>query len=117
MSTVTLSRPIKRGDTEITSLELTEPNAGSLRGVRLTDLLNGDIDAVVTVLPRITKNAIQQHEIVQMSARDLASVTEAIITFFMVADPAEQTGPIQSGPTESEQMESELLPASSDEQG
>lgn len=84
MATVILSRPIQRGDTQITTLELTEPNAGSLRGTRLTDLLNGDVDAVVTLLPRISEPAIQKHEIAKMSARDLALVTEEIMAFFMV---------------------------------
>ena len=83
MATVKLTRPIKRGETEINSIDLVEPNAGSLRGTRLTDLLNGDVDAVVTVLPRISAPAIQKHEINLMSARDLALVTEEIIGFFM----------------------------------
>ncbi|MEE2748873.1 MAG: phage tail assembly protein [Pseudomonadota bacterium] len=87
MAKVILSRPIQRGDTQITELVLTEPNAGSLRGTRLTDLLNGDVDAVVTVLPRISDQAIQKHEIAKMSARDLAMITGEIMAFFMDEDP------------------------------
>lgn len=83
MATVKLTRAIKRGETEINSIELIEPNAGSLRGTRLTDLLNGDVDAVVTVLPRISTPAIQKHEISQLSARDLGTVTGEIMAFFM----------------------------------
>lgn len=83
MATVKLTRAIKRGETEINSIELIEPNAGSLRGTRLTDLLNGDVDAVVTVLPRISTPTIHKHEISQLSARDLAMVTEEIMSFFM----------------------------------
>ena len=90
MATVKLTRAIKRGETEINSIELIEPNAGSLRGTRLTDLLNGDVDAVVTVLPRISTPAIQKHEIIQLSARDLAMITEEIIVFFMEEQQTER---------------------------
>lgn len=83
MAKVTLTRPIKRGETVIKSIELIEPNSGSLRGTRLTDLLNGDVDAVVTILPRISDPAIQKHEISQLSARDLGTVTGEIMGFFM----------------------------------
>lgn len=90
MATVKLTRPIQRGETEINSIELIEPNAGSLRGTRLTDLLNGDVDAVMTVLPRISTPAIHKHEIIQLSARDLGTVTGEIMVFFM-DDPDQET--------------------------
>lgn len=85
MALVKLTRPIERGETTISEITLSEPNAGSLRGVRLTDLLNGDVDAVTTVLPRISDPAIQQHEIRQLSAADLAQIAGEIMTFFQPA--------------------------------
>ncbi len=83
MSIITLKNPISRGETEIKEIELTEPNAGALRGVRLTDLLNGDVDSVVKVLPRISKPSIQLHEIHKLSAVDLGQITGEIMDFFM----------------------------------
>lgn len=87
MVTVTLIRPIMRGDSAINSITLREPNAGSLRGVRLTDLLNGDVDSVAKVLPRISEPAVQAHEITLMSAADLALVSGEIMSFFMPPEP------------------------------
>ncbi|HBT8353639.1 TPA: phage tail assembly protein, partial [Klebsiella pneumoniae] len=45
---VTLSQPIKRGDQEIKTVTINDTikQAGSLRGLRLVDVLNLDYDAV-----------------------------------------------------------------------
>lgn len=80
---VKLTRPIMRGETEVSEFTLREPNAGALRGVRLSDLLNGDMDSLMVVLPRISEPPIQKHEIDQMGARDLGEVSGQVIGFFM----------------------------------
>lgn len=53
---VTLTTPIKRNDKEITVVSITDTikQAGSLRGLRLVDVLNFDYDAVSTLLTRAT---------------------------------------------------------------
>ncbi|WP_085903638.1 phage tail assembly protein, partial [Yersinia enterocolitica] len=51
---VVLETPLKRGDTLITEIEVYRPNAGALRGVRLSDVAHSDVDALIVVLPRIT---------------------------------------------------------------
>jgi len=47
-SVVEFETPLKRGETEIKSVELIKPTAGSLRGVRLADLCQSDVDALLT---------------------------------------------------------------------
>ncbi|MGF7448837.1 phage tail assembly protein, partial [Klebsiella michiganensis] len=49
---IILSKPIKRGDQEITTITINDniKQAGTLRGLRLDDVLNFDFDAVSTLL-------------------------------------------------------------------
>jgi hypothetical protein len=86
MKTITLKKPLKRGETEITQFEMREPTAGELRGIRLTDLLNGDVEAVITVLPRITSPILQQHELAGLGAKDLGEISGQLMDFFVGAD-------------------------------
>lgn len=85
-ATITLSRPLVRGETNITEVTLREPNAGSLRGLRLTDLLNGDVDSVATLLPRISEPSISSAEATNLAAVDLGQISGEIMGFFQPAD-------------------------------
>lgn len=85
MTTITLNKPIKRGDTEIKEFDIREPNAGELRGIRLSDLLNGDIESLMTVLPRISSPILQKHEVSSLGAKDIATVAGEVMDFFMPA--------------------------------
>ena len=85
MTPITLKKPIVRGETEITEIDIREPKAGELRGIRLNDLLNGDVDAITTVLPRITSPVLQKHEIDALNPVDLANCCGEIMGFFMDA--------------------------------
>lgn len=85
MSKIELKKAIIRGDKEIKSVELREPNAGEMRGLRLNDLLNADVDAVMTMLPRITSPSLQKHEINELNPVDLANLSGEIMSFFIDA--------------------------------
>jgi hypothetical protein len=85
MNKITLIKPIERGDDIIEQVEIREPSAGELRGVRLSDLLNGDVDALVTVLPRITIPILQKHEVNALGAQDLATLAGEVMGLFMPA--------------------------------
>lgn len=80
-STVIFESPIKRGDTEIIQVELIKPTAGSLRGVRLADLCQSDVDALLTVLPRITVPALTKPECNNLDPVDLISLGGKVIGF------------------------------------
>ncbi|WP_316370251.1 phage tail assembly protein [Enterobacter cloacae] len=51
---VILDNPVMRGEQKIEQVTVTEPNAGTLRGVSLASLANSDVDALIKVLPRMT---------------------------------------------------------------
>lgn len=83
MRTITLATPLKRGDKEITEIALHEPNAGHLRGVSLSDLMNMKADAIVAVAPRISDPKITEQEMSRMGLRDLTIIGGGIVGFFL----------------------------------
>lgn len=78
---VVLASPVKRGETEISQIELIKPNAGALRGVRLSDLAGSDVDALLIVLPRISQPALTKAECLNLAPEDLISLAGAVIGF------------------------------------
>ncbi|WP_413728714.1 phage tail assembly protein [Sodalis sp. RH19] len=80
-NTFTLASPVQRGDTQISEITLIKPNAGTLRGVRLADLANSDIDALLTVLPRITCPQLTRHECALLDLPDMVALAGKVIGF------------------------------------
>lgn len=80
---VTLETPIKRGETEIASIEIRKPNAGALRGISLRSLLDFDPDAIIRTLPRISTPPLTDHEAANLDPADLLQ-TGAVIAGFLV---------------------------------
>ena len=80
-NTVIFETSIQRGDTAITQVTLIKPTAGSLRGVRLADLCQSDVDSVLTVLPRITVPALTKPECNNLDPVDLIALSGKVISF------------------------------------
>lgn len=78
---VVLETPVKRGETEITNLEVIKPNSGALRGTRLADLAGSDVDALMTVLPRITLPPLTKAECMNLDPADLIELAGKVIGF------------------------------------
>ncbi|HDL7647121.1 TPA: phage tail assembly protein [Yersinia enterocolitica] len=78
---VVLDTPLKRGDTLITEIEVYRPNAGSLRGVRLSDVAHSDVDALIIVLPRITSPTLTAAECGRLELPDLVALAGKVIGF------------------------------------
>ena len=90
---VTLSKPIKRGDQEINTIVITDTikQAGSLRGLKLVDVLNFDYDAVSTLLTRTTSPQLTAVEIATMATGDFTALCEEITPFLTKAEPSTVT--------------------------
>ncbi|WP_307744969.1 phage tail assembly protein [uncultured Pantoea sp.] len=80
---VELDTTILRGKTEITSVTVRKPQSGALRGTRLQALLDMDVNALITVLPRITTPALTTQEINEMDPADLVSLSVEVVTFLL----------------------------------
>lgn len=81
--TITLDTPVTRGKDQITRVTLRKPQSGALRGTRLQALMDMDVNAMMTVIPRISQPALQPHEIAEMDPADLLSLSVEVVTFLL----------------------------------
>lgn len=81
--TIILDTPIARGKEEITSVTVRKPQAGALRGTRLQALMDMDVNAMMTVLPRVTTPSLTAQEINEMDPADLVSLSVEVVTFLL----------------------------------
>ncbi|WBX38984.1 phage tail assembly protein [Acinetobacter schindleri] len=57
---VDLDEPIKIGDTEFTQIEVRKPSVPALRKIRISEILNGDVNSICTILPLCTTPTLSQ---------------------------------------------------------
>ena len=48
VQTVDLEKPVMMGNLEINTLEIRKPNIQALQGIKISDLLQGDVTAICT---------------------------------------------------------------------
>lgn len=80
---VTLETEIKRGDTTIKTIEITGAmkQAGSMRGLKLYDVMTSDVDALIVLLPRVTQPALTEFEVSCLSPWDFAQLSTKVANF------------------------------------
>lgn len=81
IQTVDLEKPLMMGSLEISSLEIRKPNVPALQGVKIADLLQGDVTAICAVLPRICTPELTKSQINQLEPADLAQIGGVIVLF------------------------------------
>ncbi|MGK4478697.1 phage tail assembly protein [Yersinia enterocolitica] len=86
-NTITLVKPVVRGDEKISQITITNEikQAGSLRGLKLVNVLNMDVDSVAILLTRVTSPRLKLAEINEMDTRDFVSLSEALVPFLTPA--------------------------------
>lgn len=80
---VPLEHPITRGDQVIDRIALRKPDAGTLRGIKLMELLQMDVASVQTLLPRITTPTLTTADVAKIDPADLVSISTELLTFFL----------------------------------
>ena len=78
---IELSTPIINGTNEITKFSMRKPLAGDLRGIKLLNFIDADVDSLAKVLPRITIPALAEQDVYKMDITDLANVVLEISDF------------------------------------
>ncbi|WP_046059709.1 phage tail assembly protein [Paracidovorax citrulli] len=81
--TVTLETPIVRGTQKIEAVTLRKPQAGELRGISLSALLNVQTEAVLAVLPRITSPTLHAQELAKIDPADLVEMGGIVVDFLL----------------------------------
>lgn len=83
MTSVTLDTPIVSGETTITQVQVRKPQAGELRGLSLSALLNLDYGALETLLPRITIPTLHKAQIIAMDPSDFTQLGSEVMDFLL----------------------------------
>lgn len=83
---IELEAPIKRGNQTVKTITLRKPKAGELRGLKLADLVQMDVDACTQVLPRISDPVLDTREIADMTPADLLQISAGIAGFLLPKD-------------------------------
>lgn len=93
---VPLSTPIKRSNgTEIAELTLRKPATGELRGLKLMDLMQMDVNALSILLPRIAQPSITKTEVDAIDLADMVDLGVAVVGFFEAKAPTVAADPAQ----------------------
>jgi hypothetical protein len=78
---VKLKSGLQSGKTTINELIIRKPLTGDLRGIKLVDFIELDIDSLAKVLPRITTPSIAEHEVFNLDLIDFSEITKVIAGF------------------------------------
>jgi hypothetical protein len=81
---VTLVKPIERaGEQEpVTAVTIQKPSTGALRGLKLTDVLQMDVNAMIRLLPRITEPSLLPAEVEALDPADFLALASEVAGFF-----------------------------------
>ncbi len=81
--TVQLDTPVMRGKTQITEIVLRKPQSGALRGTRLQAIMDMDVGAMMTVIPRISTPTLTAQEMAELDPADLTALSVEVVTFLL----------------------------------
>lgn len=86
MKKITLTTPIKRGESTITEITLRKPKTGELRSLKVEDLFTTDVNTLFVLLPRISLPTLLEADIANLDTEDLLEIAGAVKGFFMNAE-------------------------------
>ncbi|HCD3924978.1 TPA: phage tail assembly protein [Klebsiella aerogenes] len=81
--TVVLDTPIQRGKSEIKEVVLRKPQSGALRGTRLQAIMDMDVSAMMTIIPRISSPTLTPQEMAELDPADLTAMSVEVVTFLL----------------------------------
>lgn len=88
---IALFTPVTRGKSTVKDVTITDAmkQTGSLRGLKLYDVMSSDVDSLIKLLPRITSPALTEAEVTGLHPSDLAQFAVAVADF--LAPPSAQS--------------------------
>lgn len=88
---VKLTQPIKRGDKEFTEITVTKPTIPALKGLKMLDVLQSDVNALTVLLPRVTQPMLHKNDFDSMEVSDFVELAGAAINFLVPTSDSEVT--------------------------
>lgn len=81
VQTVELEEPILMGNIRISSIDIRKPSVHALKGIRVADILNGDVSSICSLLPKVSTPALTQAQVNELEPADIVQLGAAIIYF------------------------------------
>lgn len=78
---IELINPIVRGEKEFKEIIVLKPTVPALKGLKLVDVLQVDVDAMQLLLPRITQPMLHKADFVNMEVDDFTELATAAVSF------------------------------------
>lgn len=78
---VTLEEPIQIGGSKHSVIIVRKPSVQALRKIRISELLNGDVNSICTILPLCTSPTLTQQQINEIEPADIVQLGAAVIYF------------------------------------
>ncbi|HHE3654990.1 TPA: phage tail assembly protein [Pasteurella multocida] len=78
---IELSVAIQRGDQEIKEVQVLKPTVPALKGLKMFDVLQVDVNAMEILLPRITVPKLHKADFAQMAVEDFTELATAAVSF------------------------------------
>lgn len=88
---IKLDNPIKRGDKEITEITVIKPNVPALKGLKMFDVLQMDVDAMQVLLPRVTQPSLHKNDFLNMEVADFTELSATAVGFLGKATEQSET--------------------------
>lgn len=79
----TLSSPVTIDGKEVCQVSLRKPKTGELRGLNLTDVLQMNINAMITLLPRVTQPPLAPAQVSDLDPADFMGLASGVVGFFV----------------------------------
>ncbi|GAA6939573.1 hypothetical protein AOH328_00390 [Helicobacter pylori] len=79
--TVELINPIVRGEKEFKEIIVLKPTVPALKGLKMLDVLQMDVDALQVLLPRITQPMLHKNDFINMEVDDFTDIATVAIGF------------------------------------
>ncbi|EIJ72164.1 phage tail assembly protein [Pasteurella bettyae] len=81
--TVKLTTPILRGEQKYNEITVIKPNVAALKGLKLLDVMQSDVNALTVLLPRVTQPMLHKNDFDNMDIRDFTELASETIGFLL----------------------------------
>lgn len=83
---VTLAETIERGSGDkkqkIEEVKIRKPNSGELRGLKIAQIMQMDVDTMMVLLPRVTEPVLNEADIATLDPSDFTDLSVEVVNFF-----------------------------------
>ncbi|MDE8034635.1 phage tail assembly protein [Actinobacillus equuli subsp. haemolyticus] len=89
IKTVTLKDGIKRGDKTISEINVRKPLVPQLKGLKMLDVYQADVNAISILLPRVTHPKLTKTDFDTMSVEDFGELASTVLALMTSNDEIE----------------------------